>query len=110
MTPEQIDECMDLFDRVNPEPNAIGCSTEWEDWDIKREKFSGRILEGPGIALGAVVDYCLPEGWDYSVDSRTHVVSVLDRHGNKVEVIGASESPRALMMVRAISAAIGGEG
>lgn len=58
MTPEQIDECLALFDRVNPKPSvqklrynlAAPAARFWCD---TRDTFKARLSEGPGIALGA---------------------------------------------------------
>lgn len=65
MPPNHPTEPIAVFDRLKPKPAYLKISdsnprlTHWQ----AREKFIDRINEGAGVALGAVMDHCIPEGW-----------------------------------------------
>ena len=65
MPPNCPTEPIAVFDRLKPKPAYLKTSdsnprlTHWQ----AREKFIDRINEGAGVALGAVMDHCIPEGW-----------------------------------------------
>ena len=109
MTADEIAECMALFDRVNPEPDISPLKNwkpqYWEEWAYRRRLFKRDVKKTPGIALGAVIDYCLPEGMVYTVSTcEPGPYAWVGRPGDDT-VAHMDETP-ALAMVRAINAAM----
>ena len=50
----------------NPEPGEGRPSRAWTKWNICKAFLRRRLLDrDPGALLGAVIDFILPEGWEW---------------------------------------------